>query len=188
MQHLTPAALASWQNFWVIVGSSAGALTGLQFVVITLIIQARAIGGIRNIHAFGTPTVMHFCTALLIAAIMASPWQSLAILAGTLAACGVIGISYSIRVIWHARAASYEPDLEDRIWYIVLPFVAHSCFIVGAALIWADLPWSLAAVGIDALLFLLLGVHNAWDTVTYIAVKEARPETDSSAQHSTPAA
>jgi hypothetical protein len=55
-------------------------------------------------------------------------------------------------------------------------------------LIWADLPWSLAAVGIDALLFLLLGVHNAWDTVTYIAVKQARPETDSSAQHCTPAA
>ena len=30
-------ALAGWENFYVIVGSSAGALIGLQFVVITLI-------------------------------------------------------------------------------------------------------------------------------------------------------
>ena len=31
------AALAAWQNFYVIVGSSAGALIGLQFVVMSLI-------------------------------------------------------------------------------------------------------------------------------------------------------
>jgi hypothetical protein len=30
-------ALSEWENFYVIVGSSAGALIGLQFVVITLI-------------------------------------------------------------------------------------------------------------------------------------------------------
>ena len=30
-------ALAAWQNFYVIVGSSAGALIGLQFVVMSLI-------------------------------------------------------------------------------------------------------------------------------------------------------
>jgi len=29
--------LGTWQNFYVIVGSSAGALIGLQFVVMTLI-------------------------------------------------------------------------------------------------------------------------------------------------------
>ena len=31
------AALAAWQSFYVIVGSSGGALIGLQFVVMTLI-------------------------------------------------------------------------------------------------------------------------------------------------------
>ena len=30
-------ALSGWENFYVIVGSSAGALIGLQFVVMTLI-------------------------------------------------------------------------------------------------------------------------------------------------------
>jgi hypothetical protein len=30
-------ALAGWENFYVIVGSAAGALIGLEFVVVTLI-------------------------------------------------------------------------------------------------------------------------------------------------------
>ena len=30
------SALSAWENFYVIIGSSAGALTGLQFVVIAL--------------------------------------------------------------------------------------------------------------------------------------------------------
>ena len=31
------SALKAWENYYVIVGSSAGALTGLQFVVLTMI-------------------------------------------------------------------------------------------------------------------------------------------------------
>jgi len=31
--------LSGWENFYVIVGSSAGALIGLQFVVVTLIAE-----------------------------------------------------------------------------------------------------------------------------------------------------
>ena len=53
-------AIAGWQNFYVIVGSSACALIGLQFVVMSLIanmpmarVDAQA-GG-----AFATPTIIH---------------------------------------------------------------------------------------------------------------------------------
>ncbi|HLK32996.1 MAG TPA: hypothetical protein VKT29_07890 [Terriglobales bacterium] len=49
-----PAPLTDWANFYVIVGSSAGALTGLQFVVIALIAQRQAAGSMLEIRAFGT--------------------------------------------------------------------------------------------------------------------------------------
>jgi len=39
MADATLSTLAHWANFYVIVGSSAGALTGLQFVVMTLVAQ-----------------------------------------------------------------------------------------------------------------------------------------------------
>ena len=100
------ATLANWQNFYVILGSSAGALTGLQFVVITLVTQARAAGNMRDIHAFATPTVIHFCTVLLVSAIMTAPWQDLAILGLCLGASAVLGIAYSLRIVLAARRIS----------------------------------------------------------------------------------
>src|SRR5215469_13981194 len=120
---LAGTSLRNWQNFFEIVGSSAGALTGLQFVVITLIAQARAGGSRQDIAAFGTPTVIHFCTALLISAVMTIPWEMAEGLGYCVAAFGVAGLAYSIRLIWLARSANYQPDREDWFWYIVLPLV-----------------------------------------------------------------
>src|SRR5882724_2558635 len=58
--------LAEWENFYVIVGSSAAALTGLMFVVIALIADsAPAAATPRSIAAYTTPTIVHFCAALL---------------------------------------------------------------------------------------------------------------------------
>lgn len=69
-------SLEAWGNFYVIVGSSAGALTGLQFVVMTLIAQTdMARGRGESISAFGTLHVVHFCAALLVAAILSVPWS-----------------------------------------------------------------------------------------------------------------
>jgi hypothetical protein len=171
MNQVTPLALASWQNFYVILGSSAGALTGLQFVVITLVTQAMAAGSMRDIHAFATPTVMHFCTALLISAVMTAPWPMLANLGLCLGACGVAGVAYSLRIISHAREAAYRPAPEDWVWYIAVPLLGHMLLVGAAVLIWWNAAWSLGVVAADALVFLFLGVHNAWDTVTFIAMQ-----------------
>jgi len=60
-------ALSGWENFYVIVGSSAGALIGLQFVVITLIANRPiAPGQAQAGDAFATPNIVHFGTVLLL--------------------------------------------------------------------------------------------------------------------------
>lgn len=183
MNQAASLPFANWQNFYVIVGSSAGALTGLQFVVIVLIAQTRAAGSMREIRAFGTPTVVHFCTALLMSALMTVPWQGLTLFQTCLGVYGAAGVAYSLRAIWHARKAAYNPDLEDWIWYSALPLIAHLAIIAAAGLLWWDIAWSLFTVAADTLLFLLLGIHNSWDTVTYIAIKQgnksSNPETKS---------
>src|SRR3989442_5565179 len=70
------APFAGWENFYVIIGSSAAALTGLQFVVIVLGAEARSVRG-PELGAFGTPTVVHFCAVLLVSAILSVPWREL---------------------------------------------------------------------------------------------------------------
>ncbi len=168
--------LASWQNFYVIVGAAAGSLTGLQFVVMTLVAQSGATSSAREIRAFGTPTMVHFCTALLISALMAAPFPAPQYLALCLAIGGAAGIIYSVITIEHARKASYHPDLGDWIWYVALPLVTHLALLAAGAWIWwgADCSfWPLWLIAADSLGFLLLGIHNSWDTVTYVAIRHS---------------
>ena len=74
---MTP--LAGWQNFYVIVGSSAGALIGLQFVVIALIADMPIVRGQAQAGAaFATPTIVHFGAVLLLSAIVSAPWHEVA--------------------------------------------------------------------------------------------------------------
>jgi hypothetical protein len=79
MQEAVLSPLATWQNFYVLIGSAAATLTGLMFVVITLSAGAR--GRVSSasgaLGAFTTPNVVHFGVALLVAAILSAPWQAL---------------------------------------------------------------------------------------------------------------
>lgn len=71
-------ALAGWENFYVIVGSSVGALIGLQFVVMTLIADLPiAPADARAIDAFATPTIVHFGAVLLLSAVLSAPWEAI---------------------------------------------------------------------------------------------------------------
>ena len=81
--------LSAWQNFYVIVGSSAGALIGLQFVVLSLISSGPAVRGAAQAgDAFATPTIVHFCAVLGIAGIISAPWGGIATGA---ASWGIVG-------------------------------------------------------------------------------------------------
>src|SRR5215212_2800490 len=107
-------SLRGWESFYVIVGSSAGALTGLQFVVITLIAESRRQASMREIDTFGTPTIVHFCVVLLISAILSAPWSSHSGPAWSLGILGAWGIAYTVRVLVRARrVVGYKPVLED---------------------------------------------------------------------------
>jgi len=167
--------LARWANFYVIVGSSAGALTGLQFVVIALIAQSGGATSRREIRAFGTPTVIHFCAALLISVVMNIPWAAAWHLAALLGALAVVGLIYSLTVIVHARKSTgYQPDAEDWFWYAALPVLAYIALVVAAILTWLLAASSLLLIASVSVWFLLMGIRNSWDTVTYIALGRQR--------------
>ncbi|HEY1937523.1 MAG TPA: hypothetical protein VGJ33_06290 [Candidatus Angelobacter sp.] len=175
MEQAAVAQLKDWENFYVIVGSSAGALTGLQFVVIALIAEARSASTMLEIRAFGTPTVVHFCAALLLSAILSAPWHTLSGAGFTLAACGVAGVVYLLNVIRHARRQTgYAPDTEDWFWYVALPLGAYAALAAAGLFLPWHAGWSLFVIAATSLALLFDGIHNSWDTVTYIAVEHGR--------------
>jgi hypothetical protein len=162
-----------WETFYVIVGSSAAALTGLQFVVVAL--SADTEGLSTGSDVFATPTVVHFCAVLLIAAILSVPRQTPASLAACLAAEGIIGLIYvAIVALRFGREMHYTPVLEDRIWHVVLPFMAYTALFVSGLAAYQHEVGALYVVAVAALLLLLIGIHNAWDAAVYIAMTKRK--------------
>lgn len=178
MQETVASPLRAWESFSVIVGSSAAALTGLMFVAIALIAQHRSRGSKPQIAAFATPTVVHFCAALLVSAMLTAPWAALESAALALGATGVVGCGYTVVITLRARRQrGYHPVLEDWVWHAVLPLVAYVAVVIGATRLVRAPASALFEVAGATLLLVFVGIHNAWDTVTYIAVEGiARPD------------
>ena len=164
------APLPAWSSYYVIVGSSAGALTGLMFVVVTLAAELELRSSRPAFAAFSSPTIVHFCVALVISAAMSAPWPTLSVIALFLDVCGAGGIVYCIAVARRTmRQDQYTPVFEDWLWHVILPHVAYIAIIAaGIGLARAATAW-LFALASATLLLVLIGIHNAWDTVTYMA-------------------
>lgn len=172
-------SLTTWENFYVIVGSSAGALTGLMFVVITLISGAprRNAGG--DVAAYGSPNVVHFCIVLFVSAAISAPWQSLPLLGVVLGLTGLGGSAYAALVVRRMVRRSrlqdgYKPVLEDWLWFGTFPLLSYLALIVAAIMLPGSAAPALAPamfiVGAAMIVLLLIGIRNAWDTVTFIAI------------------
>src|SRR5438876_7650015 len=95
--------LTEWDSFYVIVGSAAGALIGLQFVVLTLIAEHPPLRAAEAGAAFATPTIIHFTAALFLSAIVRAPWHSLVPAAVLWGIVGLIGVAYALVVIRRLR-------------------------------------------------------------------------------------
>jgi hypothetical protein len=160
--------LAEWDSFYVIVGSAAGALIGLQFVVMTLIAQnpsARlAIAG----AAFGTPTIIHFGAVLLLSALLRAPWPGVAAIATLWGLTGVGGLCYAMIVLRRMRRQDvYRPEFEDWLFHLGLPVAAYAVLLLSSFAAFRHEREALFAVGASALLLLFIGIHNAWDGIVY---------------------
>jgi hypothetical protein len=175
MHETAAAPLAAWESFYVIVGSSSAALIGLQFVVIALLAETGTRSTTREIDAFATPTILHFAAALLVSAIVSAPWPTLSSAALALGMCGSVGTAYGGVIISRARRQTgFQMVLEDWIWHTVLPVLSYVALLSAAIALSRDTLIALFVIAAAALLLLFIGIHNAWDTVTFITLNRIR--------------
>ena len=160
--------LAAWDSFYVIVGSAAGALIGLQFVVMTLIVDRPPIPAADAGAAFATPTIVHFAATLLLAALLRAPWPTITPVAVLWGLIGLSGAAYMVIVARRMRLQTvYRPGVEDWLFHVLLPVVAYAALALSASGAHAHTREVLFVVGTAALLLLFIGIHNAWDAVAY---------------------
>ena len=173
--------LDTWQNFYLMVGTAAATLTGLIFVVITLIAQIQARRQIpssrSHITVFTTSNVVHFGAVLLAAGILIAPWPALWPACLLLGLAGLVGVTFMLIVLWLARRRlSYQPVSFDWLWYAVLPLVSYASLLVAAIVLPSQPVPALFLIAAVTMLLLFIGIRNAWDVVTYTAFERSQPQ------------
>ena len=171
--------LGAWAAFYTMVGSAAAALTGLMFVVITLVSDDQRGASEEGVTTFSSPTVVHFCTALFTAGLMLMPFRSFVPISVGLALVGIVGSFVVARIAlrtWRlttANEASYRPDAEDWVFHVVLPIAGYAALVFGAIALHVAPSEALFAPAFGAILLVFVGIHNAWDVVTFLATGKA---------------
>lgn len=172
MEPSAHALLSQWETFFFLIGSSGAALTGLMFVVVTLAADTDLPRTPDTVNAFATPNVIHFIAVFFLSAVLTAPWQRLRDPAHVVGAGAIAGTIYVLivlrRMLRQAGASGYKPVLEDWVWHTCLPMAAYAMLFVAAAGLSHDQPWALFLIGTVMMLLLAIGIHNAWDTVTYL--------------------
>jgi hypothetical protein len=64
---------------------------------------------------------------------------------------------------------------EDWLFHNILPGIAYGLLFIGGILLMRQTTVALFMVATMAIILLLVGIHNAWDTVTFIVVGDAKP-------------
>jgi hypothetical protein len=167
-----------WDSFYLIVGGAAGALIGLQFVVMTLIAERPLVRAAEANKSFGTPTIVHFSAALLLASLLRMPWHSITYAAASWGLTGLSGLTYALIVArrMHKQTA-YRADIGDWLFFVLMPLGAYAILVASAFVASSHTPEALFGVGATTLFLLFIGIHNAWDSVAYV-VFATRPSSD----------
>jgi hypothetical protein len=160
--------LTAWDSFYVIVGSAAGALIGLQFVAITLIADRPPLRAADAGAAFASPTITHFSAVLFLSAVLRAPWQAITPVAVLWGLMGFGGVAYAGIVARRMRKQTvYRPQFEDWLFHVLLCFTAYVLLALSSFVAFFYPGEALFGVGAAVLLLLFIGIHNTWDSVTY---------------------
>jgi hypothetical protein len=171
--------LGEWDSFYLIIGGAAGALIGLQFVVMTLIAEKPSPGIAQAGPAFTTPTIVHFSATLLVSALLRVPWPSVTAAAFACGAVGLCGVGYTLLLVRRIRKQSaYRPDAEDWLCHVLLPLLAYATLLLMPLPSLAHERETLLGIGAGVLLLLFAGIHNAWDAVAYQVFVVRKPGQD----------
>ena len=168
--------MGEWQNFYVVVASAAAGLTGLQFVVMALIADIPlARNDLQAGEAFASPTIVHFGMVLLLAAVLVMPWhgaQEASLIWGII---GLVGIVFTLVVARRMRGQKgYKPVFEDWLFRVLTPLTGYCLLAAAAGVARVSVRASLFVVAAVMLLLLFIGIHNAWDNVTYLVFVKKR--------------
>jgi hypothetical protein len=159
-----------WHEFYFMIGTTAGALIGLLFVVITLTANIEPGRAALGLRAYATPTVVHFASVLFVSAIALIPELSTRVAGSLLLIPCAGGLTYAGIVIrrFMGRLPS-PPHWTDPIFYAVLPTLGYLALTAAAVAFIGGSAIARDVLATGALVLLFLGIRDAWDLASWLS-------------------
>ena len=161
--------LAHWHDFYTLLGTAAGTLVGLLFVAATVRSGVFSSDRPAPMRVFLSASVVHFSSVLFVSLIVMAPVESEVVLGVMVLACGFVCIVY-YGLIWRDAVRdglAARIDLEDRVWYAVLPVVAYLAEAASGIMLAFGAEAASMALAMSLGALLLVGIHNAWDITVW---------------------
>lgn len=161
-----------WENFYLIVGPSAGALIGLMFIVVTLTAGRQRDQTEHGKHLYTSPIVWHLAVVLVLSGAAVAPAMTpkvFGVLTGILALLGLtMGVRSAVGIA-RGRLTAPENNMFDTWWYGIIPAIVYICLAAAAVAMVGGSSWSAAAVAAALIALLLISIHAEWDLATFLA-------------------
>jgi hypothetical protein len=172
-----------WENFYLMVGSSAGALIGLMFVVVTLTAGRDRAEVERGKHLYTSPIVWHLAVILTLSGAAAVPGISARVFGLMSGGLAVLGFGWGVHSAVGIARRPGAPDAAgfDTFWYGVAPAIVYVGLGVAAVGLLSVAAWGATAVAAGLMALLLVSIHAEWDLVTYLAPISGQPPPDNRA-------
>ena len=161
-----------WENFFYLIGSAAGALIGIMFIVISLTAGHEPRRVSRGAPVYVTPIVFHFAVVFVVSATAEVPGLTLREVAVLLGVSAIAGLAYTAATTIRLCRKGWEdpiPGWSDKCFYGFLPATIYVALLGATGAVWVAERKSAFVIGAIMLGLLLLGIRNAWDLATTLA-------------------
>jgi hypothetical protein len=168
MLPLAPA-LAPWHDFYALLGAASATMVGLLFVAASVGGRAFAQSRSGALRIFLSASVVHFSSVLATCLMVLAPARWWELFGGMVFGCGVFGLAYSA-IAWRDTAHDglrAKIDLEDRIWYAVLPAVGYLVEAGAGIALALRFGFGCATLAVSVGGLLVVAIHNAWDITVW---------------------
>lgn len=160
-----------WENYYLMIGSSAGALIGLMFVVVTLTAGRDRAEVERGKQLYTSPIVWHLAVILALSGAAAVPKISVKIFGLSALGLAILGFGWGIRSAAGIARRPGAPDSAgfDMFWYGLAPAIIYVGLGVAAFGTLSAAAWGTTAIAAALMALLLVSIHAEWDLVTFLA-------------------
>ena len=171
-----------WSEFFFMLGSSAAALIGLMFVVVSLTAgrDPREVEGGKRLYT--SPVVWHLAIVLVVSGATIAPTMGPRFFGSSAGAIACLGIWIGLRSAIGIRRRRYTGDDStfDMWWYGLIPAAVYVGLGAAAFGIFKERTWGASAVAAALMALLLVSIHAEWDLVTFLAPRSGSPGGSSS--------